>query len=128
GLAPPGGTAGEAAVGPRRKTPVAVQFTPPPHVLPGEMGTLFDERADRRDVTAPISDLAVRGHLRSEELAGAETADWRLVRDVDRSWDDLRPFRRTLLRRIFSTSGEKKRLSKLGTRFAEAVSDAQDQL
>ena len=128
GLAPPGGTAGEAAVGPRRKTPVAVQFTPPPDVLPGEMGTLFDERADRRDLTATIIDLAVRGYLRIEEIPGAEKPDWRLVRDVDRSWDDLRPFERTLLRGIFSTSGEKKRLSKLGTRFAEAVSDAQDQL
>jgi len=134
GLTPglqPTTTEGAAAVGPRRKTPVTVQFTPPADVLPGELGTLTDERADRRDVTATIFDLAVRGFLRIEEIEPAEGAkkpDWRLIRNLDADWDELRPFERTLLRSIFSTSGEKKRLSKLGERFAEGVSDTQEQL
>ena len=120
---------GAGAVGPRRKSVVAVQFTPPPDVLPGEMGTLTDERADHRDITATIIDLAVRGYLRIEEIEKTKgKPDWRLVRDLDREWDDLRPFERTLLRGIFTTSGEQKKLSKLGSRFAEAVDDAQDQL
>ncbi|GAB2613959.1 DUF2207 domain-containing protein [Pseudactinotalea suaedae] len=119
---------GAAAVGPRRKTPVTVQFTPPADVLPGELGTLTDERADRRDVTATIFDLAVRGFLRIEEIEGSKKPDWRLIRNLDADWDELRPYERTLLRSIFSTSGEKKRLSKLGERFAEGVSDTQEQL
>ncbi len=62
GLAPAPGQ--EAAIGPRRRAAISVQFTPPPDVRPGQLGTLVDEHADVRDVTATIVDLAVRGYLR----------------------------------------------------------------
>ncbi|MDQ1288611.1 MAG: hypothetical protein QG622_2177 [Actinomycetota bacterium] len=73
GLAPAGGgqTAGTGAptvrIG-RRRPPVAVQFTPPKELRVGELGTLIDEHANVDDVTATIIDLAVRGHLRIEEI------------------------------------------------------------
>ena len=75
-----------APVGPRHRSPIAVQFTPPPDVLPGEMGTLTTRVADHRDVTATIIDLAVRGYLRIEEVEGEKRRkpDWRLVRVLDR--------------------------------------------
>ena len=47
--------------------PIAVQYEPPPGLTPAEAGTLTDESADMRDITATIVDLAVRGHLRIEE-------------------------------------------------------------
>jgi len=47
--------------------PFAVQFTPPKGVLPGMIGTLFDEKADTRDVTATLVDLAARGFWRIEQ-------------------------------------------------------------
>jgi hypothetical protein len=47
--------------------PVAVQYEPPAGVTPAEAGTLTDESADMRDITATIVDLAVQGHLRIEE-------------------------------------------------------------
>jgi hypothetical protein len=50
-----------------RKLPVAVQYEPPAGVTPAEAGTLTDESADMRDITATIVDLAVQGHLRIEE-------------------------------------------------------------
>lgn len=61
-----------AAVGPAQRGPIAVQFTPPPDVRPGEMGTLADEVADPHDVTATIVDLAVRGFIRIEEVPDGE--------------------------------------------------------
>jgi hypothetical protein len=50
-----------------RRLPISVQYEPPPGLTPAEAGTLTDESADMRDITATIVDLAVRGHLRIEE-------------------------------------------------------------
>ena len=50
-----------------RRRPIAVQYEPPPRMTPAEAGTLLDNRADMRDITATMVDLAVRGQLRIEE-------------------------------------------------------------
>jgi uncharacterized membrane protein YgcG len=50
-----------------RRLPVAVQYEPPGGLTPAEAGTLMDESADMRDITATLVDLAVRGHLKIEE-------------------------------------------------------------
>jgi hypothetical protein len=42
-------------------------YEPPEQLSPGELGTLFDNRADMRDVTATLVDLAVRGFILVEE-------------------------------------------------------------
>jgi uncharacterized membrane protein YgcG len=47
--------------------PVAVRYEPADSLTPAEAGTLLDESADMRDITATMVDLAVRGHLRIEE-------------------------------------------------------------
>lgn len=44
--------------------PVAVRFTPPDGVTPGLIGTVIDGRADTRDLSATLIDLAVRGYFR----------------------------------------------------------------
>lgn len=50
-----------------RRLPVVVQYEPPGSLTPAEAGTLMDESADMRDITATLVDLAVRGYLRIEE-------------------------------------------------------------
>src|SRR5467141_2409573 len=50
-----------------RRRPIAVQYEPPANVSPAEAGTLLDNSADMRDITATMIDLAVRGQLRIEE-------------------------------------------------------------
>jgi uncharacterized membrane protein YgcG len=50
-----------------RRLPIAVQYEPPRGVTPAEAGTLLDNSADLRDITATLVDLAVRGYLRIEE-------------------------------------------------------------
>ncbi|MFN0179551.1 MAG: DUF2207 domain-containing protein [Gemmatimonadales bacterium] len=47
--------------------PVAVQYEPPAKLTPAEAGTLLDNSADMRDITATLVDLAVKGFLRIEE-------------------------------------------------------------
>jgi Predicted membrane protein (DUF2207) C-terminal domain/Predicted membrane protein (DUF2207) N-terminal domain len=50
-----------------QRLPVAVQYEPGDGLTPAEAGTLMDDSADMRDITATIVDLAVRGYLRIEE-------------------------------------------------------------
>jgi hypothetical protein len=52
-----------------------VAFASPEGVLPGQVGTVIDERVDPVDVTATVIDLAVRNYLWIEETQG----DWRIV-------------------------------------------------
>jgi len=50
-----------------RVGPIAVQYAPPEGMSPAEAGTLVDEDAAMRDITATIVDLAVRGYIVIEE-------------------------------------------------------------
>ena len=50
-----------------RRNPIAVQYDPPENLTPGECGTLVDNAADMRDVTATLVDLAVKGYLTIEQ-------------------------------------------------------------
>jgi hypothetical protein len=50
-----------------RVGPIAVQYAPPEGMSPAEAGTLVDETAAMRDITATIVDLAVRGYIVIEE-------------------------------------------------------------
>jgi hypothetical protein len=46
---------------------IAVQYEPPAGLSPGEAGTLVDDQAGLRDITATLVDLAVRGFITIEE-------------------------------------------------------------
>lgn len=46
---------------------IAVQYEPPAGLSPGEAGTLVDDQAGIRDITATLVDLAVRGFITIEE-------------------------------------------------------------
>src|SRR6202047_3699098 len=50
-----------------RLRPIAAQYEPLDQLTPGEAGTLVDNSADMRDITASIVDLAVRGYIVIEE-------------------------------------------------------------
>lgn len=87
-----------------RKDPVAVQFTPPQGLRPGQIGTLVDEQANVVDVTATIVDLAVRGRLRIEEVekdGWFSAGDWRLVRLPEPAGDELLPYEQALHDALF---------------------------
>jgi Predicted membrane protein (DUF2207) C-terminal domain/Predicted membrane protein (DUF2207) N-terminal domain len=46
---------------------VTVQYDPPDKLTPGECGTLVDDEASMRDITATLVDLAVKGYLTIEQ-------------------------------------------------------------
>ncbi|OYO25133.1 hypothetical protein CGZ93_01360 [Enemella dayhoffiae] len=96
GLTPTGDAEGQT-VRQSGRTRFAVQFTPPAGAKPGELGTLIDERADDRDVTATIIDLAIRGHLRIEETGNKE---WTLVKLL--CPEQVEPYERAILDTLFT--------------------------
>jgi uncharacterized membrane protein YgcG len=53
---------------PWTKRSVMPQWNPPQDLSPAEVGVLFDERADLRDLSATIIHLAVRGYLKIRRL------------------------------------------------------------
>jgi hypothetical protein len=105
-----------------------VEFVPPDGLRPGQVGTLVDEVAHPLDVTATIIDLAVRGHLRIEEIPKEGwfgKPDWRLVR-LDRS-NGLRPYEQLLLDGLFR-DGQAVELSELRNAFAARLKRVQTAL
>ncbi len=51
---------------PRLKKSLMVEYAPPENMSPAEMGALLDEKADLKDITATIVNLAVKGYIRIE--------------------------------------------------------------
>jgi len=85
--------------------PVIAEFEPPGGLRPAEIGTLLDERADTKDVTATIIDLAARGYLRIDEIpsSGFASKDWLLTSTAPTEWRaGLKPYEAELFSAIFN--------------------------
>ena len=65
-----------------------VRYEPPAGTTPAEVGTLVDNNADIRDVTATLVDLAVRGYLHISELT--EEHLFGLTRSTDYCFEILK--------------------------------------
>ncbi|MCP3913793.1 MAG: DUF2207 domain-containing protein [Actinomycetia bacterium] len=93
-----------------------IEFAPPENIRPGQLGVLHDETVHTVDVSATIIDLAVRGHLRIDQLPKADFSVGRLLSgnmsSVENPSDDhrlvllgadrgrLRPYERLLLEEL----------------------------
>ncbi|HET6966845.1 MAG TPA: DUF2207 domain-containing protein [Ornithinibacter sp.] len=108
---------------------VAVQFTPPPGVQPGMVGTIVDEEVNLVDVTATLVDLAVRGHLRiaRDDQGVFRADDWVLTRTAPPATAlALAPYEQVLLDSVFA-AGDRVALSQLKNRFKPTL-DAVERL
>jgi hypothetical protein len=104
--------------------PVVVEFGPPENQRPAELGVVLDERADPKDVTATIVDLAVHGHMTITEVPGQK--DWTLTwKEADVA--SLLPFEKTLLGGLFAGRQQVK-LSELKGTFAPTLRLAESQI
>ncbi|MCU1240939.1 MAG: conserved rane protein of unknown function [Candidatus Acidoferrum typicum] len=109
-----------------RLRPIAAQYEPPDQLTPGEAGTLVDNSADMRDITASIVDLAVRGYIVIEEhqkdrmLGLMHDKDYNFIVQRDRgTWATLKPHEQSLLEGLFTTGtvGESVSMSSLENHF-----------
>jgi hypothetical protein len=104
---------------------VAVQYEPPAGLTPGEVGTLVDDAADMRDITASIVDLAVRGYLvieerKTEKMMGLYSAqDFAFIlKKKPAQWVGAKPHELLLLAGLFNNgTREYVELSELQNRF-----------
>ncbi len=105
-----------------RQRPIAVQYEPPAGMTPAEAGTLMDNSADMRDITATLVDLAVRGYLRIEEhqnpklfglFGGGTSYSLQRLKSVD----GLTPHEVTVFDGIFSKHGDHVELDELKDEF-----------
>ncbi|MBI4457739.1 DUF2207 domain-containing protein, partial [Candidatus Uhrbacteria bacterium] len=85
---------------------VMVQYEPPEHLSPAEVGVLMDQRADIRDITSTIVDLAVRGYIKIREIEKKgllfKSKDYELVKMKDFSLDaGLKPHEKKILEVVF---------------------------
>jgi len=114
-----------------RLRPIAAQYEPPDKLTPSEVGTLVDNSADMRDITAAIVDLAVRGYLVIEEhsqehMMGLwKDQDYTFVLKKPRSeWSAaLKPHEMALLDGIFDdgTVEERVNMSELHNVFYQSL-------
>jgi len=108
-----------------RLRPISTQYAPPEGLTPGEIGTLFDNSADMRDVTASLVDLAVRGYILIEEKTDEHLLGlWSSkeygfeLRKKRSEWMSLKPHERHLLDSIFDGGAvERVKLSDLENSF-----------
>ena len=109
---------------------IAAQYEPPNQLTPGEAGTLVDNSANMRDITASIVDLAVRGYLVIEEvqkdrmLGLMHEKDYNFILQKERSqWSALKAHEQALLDGFFTmgTAGETISMDSLQNRFYKTL-------
>ncbi len=114
-----------------RQRPIAVQYEPPKGVSPAEAGTLLDNSADMRDITATLVDLAVRGYVRIEEqqnpkLFGLFGGGTSYTLHRLKTADGLAPHERVVFDGIFGLHGDHVQLDELKDEFYKQLSPIRD--
>jgi uncharacterized membrane protein len=116
-----------------KRLPIAVQYGPPDGLTPAEAGTLIDNSADMRDITATLVDLAVRGYLRIDERE--ESKLFGLFKDKDFVFHRLTPasparpiapHEQAVLDGIFRFGEQSVELSSLQNQFYKAIPEVKD--
>ncbi len=104
---------------------IAVQYDPPDKLTPGECGTLVDNEASMRDITATLVDLAVKGYLTIEQkdeshllgLSHSKEYIFHLKRPAT-EWSGVRPHELEMLSALFDDGSiESVKLSELQNHF-----------
>ncbi len=83
--------------------PIVPEYEPPLKLRPAELGVVLDEKADSKDISATIVDLAVRGYLTITEISKTgilNKKDYELTK-TDKEAIDLLDYEKLLLETIF---------------------------
>jgi hypothetical protein len=108
---------------PQTNPNIPVWYEPPKNkqgekIKPAEVGTLFDETADNRDISATIVDLAIKGYLKIKEKKKNE---YTLIK-VKEFGDDpsLADFEKDILKGIFKSANETTTMKLSGSFYSTA--------
>ncbi len=92
---------------------IVPQYEPPDNMPPAVMGTLWDEKADTRDVSAEIIYLATRGYIKIKDIGDK---DYQLTL-LNNDTSGLDSIDRGLIEAMFSSEGGVVKLSSLKNKF-----------
>lgn len=106
---------------------------PPSDLRPAVAGTLIDERADTRDILSILLDLANRGYLvieesQSSDLFGIWKSRTFTFKRTDKGYDDLLPFERSIVKKMFPGGKQECTLESLKNRFYTVIPEVQRDL
>ncbi|HEX2168044.1 MAG TPA: DUF2207 domain-containing protein [Longimicrobiales bacterium] len=114
---------------------VFVRYEPPPDMTPAEAGTLMDDSADLRDITATLVDLAVRGFVQIEETENEQlfglisSRDYEIVLLRAEQWSQLKHHERSLLQALSAhAEADRVALSDLKNEFYKDLPDIKKHL
>jgi len=113
---------------PRGRGTIAPEFEIPDDLPPAEMGTVLDEVASNREVTATLIDLAVKGYLEIKDLGEKGFFKKRdfLFKRTDKDETELKEYEKKILKAIFLDTKEIK-LSDLKTKHNSEISESLDE-
>lgn len=52
---------------PKKRETIIAEYEPPDGLSPAEVGTIYDNKADTKDITATLIDLAIKGYLKIKQ-------------------------------------------------------------
>jgi uncharacterized membrane protein len=115
---------------------ISVQYEPPDKLTPGECGTLVDNEAAMRDITATLVDLAVKGYMTIEQkdeshllgLAHSKEYIFHLKKPPG-EWDSARSHEQEMLSALFDAGATPDvRLSDLQNHFYRNLPAIRDRI
>ncbi|MEW6407776.1 MAG: DUF2207 domain-containing protein [Patescibacteria group bacterium] len=107
---------------PKGRGTIIAQYEPPDRLRPGEVGVIFDQDVDNKDISSTLIDLAVRGYLKIKEIEKGEYQFTKL-----KEGDDLENYEKELFDGIFGNA-QTKLLSALKNKFANKFKNIKDKL
>lgn len=88
---------------PKQRETIIAEYEPPDNLTPAEVGTVYDNKADTKDVTATLIDLAIRGYLKIKQT-GTGSKDYKFLKLKEPG--DLNSYEKDLMESVFGSSRE----------------------
>lgn len=114
---------------------ITVQYDPPNKLSPAECGTLVDDEAGMRDITATLVDLAVNGYMTIEQkqnggaLGFIHHHDYTFhLKKPPAEWTAAKPHEQEMLAAIFGAGAADVALADLQNRFYTHLPGIKDQI
>ncbi|NQU99130.1 MAG: DUF2207 domain-containing protein, partial [Parcubacteria group bacterium] len=99
---------------PKGSETIIAHYEAPDNLTPAEVGTVYDNRADNRDVTATLIQLAINGYLKIKQFDKGKK-DYKFIKLKDSS-SLKNEFEKKLLDAVFD-SGDEKKLNDMKNKF-----------
>ncbi len=110
---------------PKGRGTIIAEYEAPDNLTPAEIGTVYDNRADNKDVTATLIQLAINGYLKIKQTSKSKS-DYKFIK-LKENVDLKNEFEKKLLDSIFD-SGNEKELKDMKNKFFKDMQDIKSKI